>query len=266
MALEQMVRYRVPASITLAQALLESNAGTSTLAIKGKNHFGIKCGSTWNGPYMLVDDDAKDEHFRVYNSVGESYKDHSTFLRVNRRYSNLFTYDITDYKSWARGLKAAGYATNPQYANILIQLIEQYDLSKIDKLSENKHWQKVLSEKNGVANRQVLICNNDFYTTAREGDTFASISKEMGVSERKLRSYNEVDNSYRLQKGDIVYFEKKQKKADKVYSGVIHLIEEGESLYSLCQHYGMRLKTLYKINHLNSDYVPKVNDPILLRK
>ncbi|MDD4759973.1 MAG: glucosaminidase domain-containing protein [Bacteroidaceae bacterium] len=266
MAVEQMVRYRVPASITMAQALLESRAGTSLLAVSGKNHFGIKCGSSWCGPYMLVDDDAKNEHFRVYQSVKDSYEDHSKFLCVNGRYANLFTLKITDYKGWAYGLKAAGYATNPKYADILIQLIEDYDLSKLDHLSDSRRWQKVLREEENPEGHKVMMCNENFYTIARQGDTFKSISKEMGVSERRLRKYNEVDRHYVLQEGDIIYFQKKQKRADKAYRGVYHRIKDGESLYTLSQHYGMRLKTLYSINKLSPDYLPKVDDLILLRK
>lgn len=266
MAVEQMARYRIPASITLAQALLESRAGTSPLAVSGKNHFGIKCGSSWSGPYMLVDDDAKDEHFRVYQSVKDSYEDHSRFLRVNGRYANLFSLKMTDYKGWAYGLKAAGYATNPKYADILIQLIEDYDLSKLDHFSDSRRWQKVMREEGNSEGYKVMMCNKNFYTIARQGDTFKSISKEMGVSERRLRKYNEVDRHYVLQEGDIVYFEKKQKRADKAYRGVYHRLKAGESLYSISQHFGMRLKTLYSINNLSSDYMPKVDDLILLRK
>lgn len=266
MAVEQMARYRIPASITLAQALLESRAGTSPLAVSGKNHFGIKCGSSWSGPYMLVDDDAKDEHFRVYQSVKDSYEDHSRFLRVNGRYANLFSLKMTDYKGWAYGLKAAGYATNPKYADILIQLIEDYDLSKLDHFSDSRRWQKVMREEGNSEGHRVMMCNKNFYTIARQGDTFKSISKEMGVSERRLRKYNEVDRHYVLQEGDIVYFEKKQKRADKAYRGVYHRLKAGESLYSVSQHFGMRLKTLYSINNLSSDYMPKVDDLILLRK
>ena len=266
MAVEQMARYRIPASITLAQALLESRAGTSPLAVSGKNHFGIKCGSSWSGPYMLVDDDAKDEHFRVYQSVKDSYEDHSRFLRVNGRYANLFSLKMTDYKGWAYGLKAAGYATNPKYADILIQLIEDYDLSKLDHFSDSRRRQKVMREEGNTEGHRVMMCNKNFYTIARQGDTFKSISKEMGVSERRLRKYNEVDRHYVLQEGDIVYFEKKQKRADKAYRGVYHRLKAGESLYSISQHFGMRLKTLYSINNLSSDYMPKVDDLILLRK
>lgn len=261
MAVDQMVRSGIPASITMAQALLESQAGQSRLAVKGKNHFGIKCGGRWNGPYMLVNDDAPNEHFRVYRTVAESYDDHSLFLRSNQRYSRLFTLNIYDYKGWARGLKAAGYATNPRYADILIQLIEDYDLQKLDRMAPGR------GNKGSVAfTHEVWMCNRNFYTIARSGDTFKSLSKEMGVSERKLRKYNEVDRHYQLQEGDIVFFEKKQRQADREWSDTYHRMKDGESLHQLSQRYGMRVETLYKINHLPNDYVPNVGDLILLRK
>ena len=266
MAVEQMEKYRIPASITLAQALLESRAGTSRLAVEGKNHFGIKCGGSWTGPYMLVNDDAPNEHFRVYKSVRDSYIDHSKFLTVNKRYAGLFKLHLYDYKGWAQGLKAAGYATNPRYAQILIQLIEDYNLEKVDRLS-SKNFRSNGANSSGTGfSHAVNICNRNFYTIARESDTFRSIAEEMGVSERKLRKYNEVDKHYVLQAGDIVYFEKKQRQADKRYSGVFHRMAAGESLYLLSQQYGVRVATLYKINNLGPEYVPQVDDMILLRK
>ena len=127
-----MIRYKIPASITLAQGLLESGAGTSILARKANNHFGIKCGRAWKGPYILQDDDARNEKFRKYRSVEESYEDHSRFLQ-QARYSSLFDLSMKDYKGWARGLKRCGYATNPCYASLLIDLIERYDLDQFDK-------------------------------------------------------------------------------------------------------------------------------------
>ena len=134
MAVDQMLRYKIPASITLAQGLLESGAGTSTLARKANNHFGIKCGRAWKGPYILQDDDARNEKFRKYRSVEESYEDHSRFLQ-QARYSSLFELSPKDYKGWARGLKRCGYATNPRYASLLIDLIERYDLDQYDIIS-----------------------------------------------------------------------------------------------------------------------------------
>lgn len=265
MAIDQMVRYRVPASITMAQALLESRAGTSRLARQAKNHFGIKCGSSWTGPYFVMDDDYVGEHFRVYRSVRESYEDHSIFLRQNRRYASLFSLRITDYKGWAHGLKAAGYATNPAYARSLIQIIEDYRLYELDHYSSSSHHHRPITVSDEATLHPVMMLNRNFYTIARRGDTYKNIGKEMGVSERKLRKYNEVDRHYTLQEGDYVFFEKKQKKADRQWRGYYHRIAEGESVYSVAQHYGVRLKTLYKLNHLPADYAPKVGDLIKIR-
>ena len=259
MAQDQMKRYGIPASVTLAQALLESRAGTSKLATEARNHFGIKCGSSWTGRYYVMTDDAPNEHFRVYRDVSESYEDHSRFLRNNQRYGALFTLSANDYRGWCYGLKSAGYATNPAYAQNLIQLIEDYQLYKYD------GGKMATSSKFASNSRQVFYYNKNYYTVAQSGDTFEAISKDMGVSARKLRKYNEVDKSYTLQEGDIVYFEKKQKKADKSYRGMVHIIDEGQSLHTVAQLYGLQVKTLYKINGLPLDHTVHVGEAIRVR-
>lgn len=266
MAIDQMQKYKVPASITLAQGLLESGAGTSRLAREGNNHFGIKCGMSWNGPYMLVNDDAPNEHFRVYSSAEQSYEDHSLFLRQNRRYANLFNLRITDYKGWAHGLKAAGYATNPHYAYDLIQLIENYNLHKLDEaVYRNPRRIEQMELNDSRMEHPVYMCNQNFFTIAKAGDTFKSLAKEMGVSERKLRRYNEVGRKTVLQEGDVVYFQKKRTKADKSLKGIWHQVEPGESMHSIAQRYGLQMKTLYKNNFKQADYVPQTGDLLLLR-
>ncbi len=267
MAIQQMQKYKIPASITLAQGLLESAAGASRLATQGNNHFGIKCGLSWNGPYMLMTDDAPNEHFRVYESAEESYEDHSLFLRQNPRYSRLFQLSINDYKGWAHGLKRAGYATNPHYAENLIQLIENFNLYKIDQnVSGYTHKMSVAQEiSNVIVDHKVFMCNKNFYTLAKAGDTFKSLSKELGISHRKLRKYNEVGKDYVLQENDIVFLLEKQKKADKSLKGQWHQVQEGESMYSIAQHYGMKLKTLYKINFRDVNYVPQPGSLLLIR-
>ena len=138
MAVDEMNMYNIPASVTLAQGILESGNGESRLAVDGKNHFGIKCHSNWNGKTIIEDDDEKGECFRKYSKVSESYRDHSLFLTERGRYSFLFEYNKTDYKKWAKGLKKAGYATNPKYPTLLIDLIEKYDLSRFDKGAKSK--------------------------------------------------------------------------------------------------------------------------------
>ena len=276
LAVEQMHEYGVPASITLAQGLLESGAGDSYLARKANNHFGIKCGGSWDGPYVRRTDDAPNEKFRAYGSVRESYEDHSVFLRTRSRYAFLFKLKRTDYKGWARGLKQAGYATNPRYADNLIALIERYDLTRYDRSAlsrrERRHMEHEAAERRAAealaarrAAYDVRRCNGNYYVVARPGDTFASIAADMGVKEKRLREYNEVGADYRLAPGDIVYFEKKKSKAARELKGTVHTVAAGESLYSIAQHYGMRLKTLYKLNDLPADHVPEPGERLRIR-
>ena len=186
LAIEQMRRYSIPASITLAQGLLESSAGRSTLATMGNNHFGIKC-HDWTGPTMLRDDDAPNECFRVYNNPRASYEDHSKFLQ-RPRYQSLFRLKVTDYKGWAHGLKACGYATSPTYAQKLINIIEAYQLYQYDtQKSVNTFVLKhsVTSPKvqlQGQQPHRLYSYNKNYYVIARHGDTFASLSKELRIS------------------------------------------------------------------------------------
>ncbi len=257
-AIEQMFRHNIPASITIAQGLLESGAGRSSLATRGNNHFGIKC-HDWTGASMRMNDDERNECFRVYGNARESYEDHSVFLKRNR-YSSLFSLRRTDYKGWARGLKACGYATNPQYASRLIDIIETYGLDKYDKV---KTYDKYLARHEGAVaygfGGHVIDYNNkNYYVVARRGDTFASIGKEFDVSARKLARYNERDRKDVLNDGEIVYLKKKRRSADKVYKRKPHVIAAGESLYDISQKYGIRLKYLYKKNDLSLDYTPRV--------
>ena len=259
-AIEEMLRYNIPASITLAQGLLESGAGKSDLARNGNNHFGIKC-HDWTGRTIHHDDDDLQECFRAYDSALQSYEDHSKFLRYKPRYSSLFRLERTDYKGWAHGLKAAGYATNPQYAYSLINIIETYNLSQYDKATSysNKFAQE---PNNSYGNNTVpytgihtiRIANKNYYVVARQGDTFRSISKEVGVSYRKLARYNERDKNMVLAQGDIVFLKKKRTKADKIFKHVPHIVKAGESMYTIAQRYGIRLKSLYKKNHLDYDH------------
>ena len=261
LAVRQMKEYGIPASITLAQGLFESAAGTSRLAVKGNNHFGIKCGSGWKGRYMLVNDDAPNEKFRVYRSVEQSYIDHSKFLKGNQRYAFLFRLSRTDYKGWAHGLKKAGYATNPRYAYSLIEIIEKYDLNKYDRKGKHKRKKKVLFE-----GRSVYRCNRQYYVIAENGDTYASIAHLMWTNEKDLMKYNEVDERYCLQEGDIVYLGKKQKEIDPSITQDYHIMQVGESLYSISQRYGVRLKTIQKLNKVKRSYRFKVGDSIRIRK
>ena len=266
-AIEEMHRWKIPASITLAQGLFESGAGRSELARKGNNHFGIKCNG-WTGRTVHHDDDERNECFRAYNSVFESYEDHSRFLVNGQRYHSLFNLNVTDYKGWARGLKAAGYATNPQYATKLIEIIQLYKLYEFDTA---KNVDKFMVEHakdqrvNGQELHPIKIFNKNYYLIARRGDSFDAIAEEVGISARKLAKYNERDRRDRLDEGDVIWLKKKQKKAPKDYKGRLHYVRSGESMYSIAQTYGIRLKSLYKMNGLKPDYQIRIGDGLRLR-
>ncbi len=267
LAIEQMKRYGIPASITLAQGVLESGAGRSELARKGNNHFGIKC-HTWGGATVYFDDDATSECFRAYPNVHDSYEDHSLFLAKGSRYRGLFKLSVTDYKGWARGLKAAGYATNPKYADRLIDIIQLYKLYRYDTAKTYDHFYARRSRDQkvgGAALHPIYEFNENYYVKARKGDTFASIAAETGISRRKLAKYNERDKDDTLAEGDIIYLKKKRKNAPKSYKGRLHYVRKGQSMYSISQLYGIRLKSLYKLNKLSPDYQIKVGDGLRLR-
>ena len=266
-AIEQMLKWKIPASITLAQGLLESGAGESTLARKANNHFGIKCHG-WSGKTLYQDDDRRNECFRSYNSAFESYEDHSRFLTSGQRYRLLFNLKITDYKGWARGLKAAGYATNPKYADRLIEIIQLYRLYEYDTArSYDKMMTKHTKDKSlgGQPLHPMGQYNKNYFIYARKGDTFRSIGEEIGISYKKIARYNERDRDDRLQEGEVVWLKKKQKRAPKEYKDHPHYVHEGESMYSIAQKYGVRLESLYKMNHLSPDYDIKVGDVLKLR-
>ena len=258
LAVEEMKKYHIPASITLAQGLLESGAGQSALARKSNNHFGIKCGSDWYGKTVSHDDDARGECFRAYKHPKDSYEDHSKFLAGRPRYASLFNLNITDYRGWARGLKKAGYATNPRYADQLIGIIELYELYKYD----DKNYLKWI--KKNPNPHQTYIANDLLYIVVRAGDSWKSISQEFDISQKKLRKYNDLYKGYALQVGDILYLEKKNKKADKEH--IVHVLRAGESMYSISQKYGIRLKNLYKLNKMDEDDpAPKIGTILRLR-
>ncbi len=248
LAIREMKRYRIPASITLAQGLLESGAGRGSLARKSNNHFGIKCGSNWRGKTVRHDDDARGECFRAYKHPADSYEDHSLFLRNGSRYAFLFKLKTTDYQGWARGLKKAGYATDPRYADRLIEIIELYGLYRYD--APYAH--------------QIYSTNGLPYLVVQQGDTFKQLAKEYGVSSKKLMKFNDLYKGYKLEEGDILYLDKKHRRADKEH--IVHVLRDGESMYSVSQKYGIRLKNLYKLNRMNpEDPCPEVGTILRLR-
>lgn len=269
LAIEQMLKFKIPASITLAQGLLESGAGYSELATKGNNHFGIKCHG-WTGRKTYHDDDEAQECFRAYNNVYESYEDHSLLLSRQPRYRSLFSLDGDDYKGWAHGLKKCGYATSPTYAQKLIGIIELYKLQqydkakKYDRFMESRTYKDNPSAKGGILH-PIHRYNKNYYIVVKQGDTFRSLGKELGLSYRKIAKYNERNKRDKLVVGETIYLKKKQKKADKSYKNRLHTVKPGESMYSIAQYYGMRVKSLYKKNDLSPDYVPKVGDKLRVR-
>ena len=265
LAIEQMLKYNIPASITLSQGLLESGAGRSWLTKSSNNHFGIKCHG-WTGRRVFHDDDERGECFRAYDNPRQSSEDHSRFLATQSRYARLFNYSRSAYKSWARGLKQCGYATNPQYASKLIQIIELYNLNQYDKAKKFDQFMVRHSTEDGVApdgNFHVIKAyNKNYYVIARKGDSFLSLSKELCIGKRKLAKYNERSYKEELAAGDVIYLKKKRKKATKEYKNRPHIVQNGESMYLISQKYGIRLSSLYKKNHLSPDYQIKVGDKL----
>ena len=268
-AVEQMERHGIPASITLAQGLLESGAGKSKLATEANNHFGIKADSRWSGSTYSHLDNGNWHKFRVYKSAEKSYEDHSLFLVGNSRYSALFKLDRTDYKGWARGLKNAYYAEDREYDKKLIGIIERYGLHKYDNYTvadARKNRQKADNEEKRVTDtpKEILMTNGLPYVIANAGDTYETLSAQTGISKRRIRKYNELYKEYSFKEGDIVYLKSKNNKAVKGYD--FHTTKNGESLYSISQMYGIKLKAIYKMNPQYISYTTlKVGDVVRLR-
>ena len=283
-AVSEMYRTGIPASIKLAQGLLESNAGRSELATRANNHFGIKCGGDWSGKtFMKEDDDYANGQlikscFRVFSSVEESYVAHSEFLRnpakVNR-YGFLFDLSSTDYKGWAHGLKQAGYATAPTYAQRLIKIIEDYQLYQYDREVVVPKNLPVIADiganKKGKHHSKVHYpdkpteLNQSKMAYAREGETVASIANRHKTTPNRVIRYNEMltDKNQRLTAGEIVFLEAKKKH----YSGKeeVHTVQKGETLYAISQKYGIQLKPLAKRNRIKVDELLTPGTQILLK-
>jgi LysM repeat protein len=264
-AVRKMQEHKIPASITLAQGILESAAGKSELAINANNHFGIKCHKSWTGKTYHKDDDAKDECFRKYKSPMESFEDHSQFLKANR-YANLFTLNITDYKGWAYGLKKAGYATHPEYPQRLIRVIEEYNLTiydqekfspaladnntniKSDPKTKEEYYKGFAPVDYPYTLRTVYSNNGSYFIVAKEGDTFYTIAIDVQLGVGELKLYNDVPNrKYEPYPGEMIYLQRKKAYAETNQ----HIFKANETLRSVAQQYGCRLKTIYRLNHLD---------------
>ncbi|MDP3435974.1 MAG: glucosaminidase domain-containing protein [Bacteroidales bacterium] len=274
-AIEQMKSHAIPASIILAQATLESGDGNSTLAKEANNHFGIKC-HNWKGDTFLHTDDSVNECFRKYKNPEESFRDHSDFLRYRERYRSLFDLDPTDYKAWAYGLKKAGYATNPNYAQLLIKIIEDHSLFKYDLLRtllppsptviiDEKIItpERVRSEYRFTLSRVLLSKNGVLFIVAGLGESYSSIAAEFNLFTKELLKFNDLKKEIPVKDGTTVYIERKRREGDKNLSK--HIVEKGESMYEISQMYAIRLDKLYKINEVKKGYEPNEGDEVKLR-
>ena len=298
-AIQKMHEYKIPASITVAQGIFESACGKSRLAVMGNNHFGIKC-HEWAGDTILIDDDELQECFRKYPSVAESYTDHSLFLTNRKRYANLFQLDIMDYRSWARTLKQDGYATNPQYADRLISLIERFNIARLDTIyyqqangilpvaaSETKpvvqnpkpavkpsepakHSKKVFTaigsefpaDESPFTYRKVFKNNNTYFVIAEKGDTYEKIAQDILVMSDNLRKFNDVGPNDEPVENEIVYVEAKA----RGNAMRVHTVQPGETLRYISQRYGVQLRYIFKYNMLDENSVIYPGDQILLKR
>ncbi len=295
-AIEEMQKYKIPASITLAQGILESANGNSELARKANNHFGIKCKSEWTGGKYYYDDDAENECFRLYPSDTDSYHDHSIFLTTRDYYKSLFQLNIMDYKSWAYGLKQAGYATEPRYAEMLIKIIEENKLNRFDscalviikdslavnninippkevvrKTDSLKKVKKINEIKNNTNDfpdisispktREVLLNNGVKYVVAGKKDTYTTIAEYFGLAAFDILRYNDLKNQKSLYPGEKVYIEPKKKSSPVEF----HNFSVGESMHSISQLYAVQLKELYKKNRMKPGTEPNKGQKIWLK-
>lgn len=277
-AIEQMIQTGIPASITMAQACLESANGNSTLAREANNHFGIKCHG-WQGGGYYQDDDEKNECFRKYNTPEESFQDHSDFLRYRDRYASLFSLEPTDYKGWAFGLKRAGYATATDYAQRLIRIIEENNLAKLDTLKEEvvlpptpveAEVSIVLKPEsaprlyNLYLNREIHQQNGVAYVIANGYDTYASIASDYRLFKKEILRFNDLQYDRPIPAGTRIYIEKKKKGSARHLDK--HVVEEGDTMYDLSQRYAVAVKYLYKYNNLKAGQEPEPGSILKLRK
>jgi LysM repeat protein len=296
-----MYEYNIPASITIAQGLFESGAGQSNLAKMSNNHFGIKCGGDWTGESITYDDDSKGECFRKYLSVQASYDDHSIFLDSSPRYDFLFSLDPKDYVGWAKGLKKAGYATNPQYAERLINLIEKYELYKLDEdggerfsfaepepepspvpeieqvidstkiVDPDNYTVTIDSEQvsatstssRRVFDRPVHYNNGVAFVVVESGDTFDSLAIQLQISKKKLLKFNDMTQEIALKPGSAIYIAKKKNRSGN--GRYAHNVRPGDTMHSISQKYGIRLKKLVKMNAMQEGEMPSLNRVVRLQ-
>ncbi|TCO07624.1 glucosaminidase domain-containing protein [Natronoflexus pectinivorans] len=273
-AIEDMRRSGIPASIKLAQGILESASGNSRLAVEANNHFGIKCHTGWEGERVFHHDDARNECFRKYRNPRQSFEDHTTFLTTRPRYSGLFELATTDYKGWANGLQQAGYATNPNYARLLIRIIEENQLYLLDQdISESARRSRRETQRRDTSGelvidpfgkRQTAYNNGVRYVMVEPGDTFESLSRMFNLRNWEIPSYNDLPANANINKYRILYIENKRRNAhpDHPY----HIVKEGETMHEISQQYGVRLNRLYHFNRMQAGEQPKAGDRLNLRR
>lgn len=290
LAIGEMQRTGIPASIKLAQGIHETDAGNSDLVRKSNNHFGIKCKSNWAGNKVYHDDDARGECFRAYVSPQDSYADHSNFLRNSPRYASLFQLDPTDYEGWAYGLKKAGYATNIKYSQILIRIIEEYHLQEytliaLGKMKPEDEW---LASQSIVLPEEIKTTpavetietitpiaapepnypqgefriNDTRVVYAKAGTSLLSLAQQYDVSLKRLLEFNDMHEENVLSRGQLVYLQRKRRHGNLP----VHVVQNGETLYSICQAEGIRMESLLEYNHLAAGMQPAVGEKIYLKE
>lgn len=291
LAMDEMIRTGIPASITLAQGIHETYAGKSELVLKSNNHFGIKCKSYWTGKKVYHDDDARGECFRKYDDPSLSYRDHSDFLRAGERYAFLFKLDPEDYKGWAMGLKKAGYATNPKYGPIIIKLIEEYNLQQYTQIAMGK----IPPEAEVLAVNPTMVTdvpadisafvkqeeplleiapppavhypsgeftiNNTKVIYAKQGTSLLAIAQQYEIPLSKLLEYNDMENEEVLIKNQLIYLQRKRRTG----STDVHIVANGETLHDISQAEAIRLENLLEYNKLHKSVQPAVGDKLYLQ-
>lgn len=291
-AINEMKRTGVPAAITLAQGIHESGAGNSKLALASNNHFGIKCKSNWTGETVKHDDDARGECFRKYPASEDSYKDHSDFLKTGQRYAFLFTLDVSDYMGWAKGLKNAGYATNPKYPEVLIKLIEEYDLQQYTLIAMGKMPDKdagsvaSTTEQTGNVRTGMNDTYKDDYVVeekktdnaklypsgqfkinetkvlfVKKGTSFLSIAKEYDVDLSKIFEFNEMSRTEMVNEDQLIYLQRKRKTGNNEF----HIVQPGETMEDIARQEAIRLESLKELNWLRKDEKPAIGERLSLQ-
>jgi LysM repeat protein len=278
-AIAEMKRSGIPASVTLAQGILETEHGNSELVKKSNNHFGIKCKSTWTGESVRHTDDAPNECFRKYPNAADSYKDHSDYLKTSPRYASLFQLEPSDYKGWAYGLKRAGYATNPRYPQIVISNIEKYNLQQYDTVTAFVQSDNIVAKNVGdesVVKNATLVSDNTEIKNAlkanvkfnklkalyaSKGTSLLAIATAANIDLAKLLDYNDLNIDGLLKEDQVIYLEKKNKQGNRDFSTSL----QNETLFDVAQNNGIQLKSLMLLNNMNENEVLKKGTKIKLR-